>query len=87
MWNDGFSWIADVSTAFFDTTLAFYDKSPIVASAGYIMICGSVPLHMLLKFAKDMKRLDNEKVKARFRHRLAMTRSKPVSGNVSDAEV
>lgn len=46
----------------FDSTISFYDKAPIIASIGYLLIASSLPLFLILRFAAKMKRLDNEKI-------------------------
>ncbi|MGG4625177.1 hypothetical protein ACLPHD_12515 [Serratia odorifera] len=56
------SWGGEVAKAFFAANLEFYDKSPIVASTGYLLLMSSIPLYLLLRFASRMKALDNEVV-------------------------
>ncbi|MGH0111394.1 hypothetical protein [Escherichia coli] len=53
---------AQVVKIFFDSTISFYDKAPIIVSIGYLLIASSLPLFLILRFAAKMKRLDNEKI-------------------------
>ncbi len=73
------SWIAETIKVFFDSTLQFYDKQPVVSCVGFLMLCGSLPLHMLLRYARDIKKLDNEKVLARYEMELQRARDKTSS--------
>ncbi|HEI8399268.1 TPA: hypothetical protein SLE31_001022 [Citrobacter freundii] len=47
---DKMSNIAQVAQIFFDNTLKFYDKAPIIASTGYLLIASSLPLFFDLTF-------------------------------------
>ncbi|KAA0537960.1 hypothetical protein [Citrobacter portucalensis] len=60
---DKMSDIAQVAQIFFDNTLKFYDKAPIIASTGYLLIASSLPLFLILRFCAKMKHLDNQKVR------------------------
>ncbi|EPM8445628.1 hypothetical protein ACTR42_004672 [Citrobacter freundii] len=55
---------AQVLKVFFDATISFYDKAPVIASIGYLLIASVVPLFFILRFATKMKKLDNDKVLA-----------------------
>ncbi|MFW7225994.1 MULTISPECIES: hypothetical protein [unclassified Serratia (in: enterobacteria)] len=52
----------EVAKAFFNANLAFYYESPIVAATGYLLICATPIIFLLLRFASKMKVLDNERV-------------------------
>ncbi|EPA6641110.1 MULTISPECIES: hypothetical protein [Serratia] len=56
------SWGGEVAKAFFAANLEFYEKNPIVASTGYLLLMGSIPLFLILRFAYKMTALDNERV-------------------------
>lgn len=60
---DKMSTIAQVAQIFFDNTLKFYDKAPIIAATGYLLIASSLPLFLILRFCAKMKYLDNQKVR------------------------
>ncbi|MEY8710469.1 hypothetical protein [Mangrovibacter phragmitis] len=53
---------AQVAKVFLDATLSFYDKAPIIASIGYLLIASVPFLYLILRFAAKMKKLDNEKI-------------------------
>lgn len=59
---DKMTGFAQVAQVFFDATLKFYDKSPIIAGTGYLLITSSIPLFLVLRFITKMKLLDNQKV-------------------------
>ncbi|HGM5417679.1 TPA: hypothetical protein ACKP1J_002049 [Serratia liquefaciens] len=61
------SWGGEVAKVFFSANLEFYDKNPIVASTGYLLLMSSLPLYMLLRFASKMKALDNAKILGKLR--------------------
>ncbi|MCK1090246.1 hypothetical protein MX027_23885 [Serratia marcescens] len=61
------SWGGEVVKVFFSANLEFYDKNPIVASTGYLLLMGSLPLFLILRFASKMKALDNAKVLGKLR--------------------
>ncbi|MBD8459354.1 hypothetical protein [Enterobacter cloacae] len=58
---------AQVAKVFFDSTLSFYDKAPIVASIGYLLVASALPLFLILRFAAKMRKIDNDKVVALFK--------------------
>ncbi|ALE97515.1 hypothetical protein ABH11_03214 [Serratia marcescens] len=61
------SWGGEVAKVFFAANLEFYDKNPIVASTGYLLLMSSLPLFLILRFASKMKALDNAKVLGKLR--------------------
>lgn len=67
MANDGAASWGEVAKAFFAANLEFYDKNPVVASTGYLLLTGSLPLFLLLRFAFKIKSLDNQKVLGKLR--------------------
>ncbi|MCL6745102.1 hypothetical protein [Kosakonia sp. R1.Fl] len=60
--EDSKSWVGDLAHETFGAVLSFYDKNPTIASIGFLLLLGSLPLYLLLKFAANMRRLDNEAV-------------------------
>ncbi|MBZ1762567.1 hypothetical protein ACYATZ_21900 [Klebsiella pneumoniae] len=88
---DKMSGMAQVAQVFFDTTLKFYDKAPIIAGTGYLLITSSLPLWIVLKFFVKMKHLDNQKVIAMLQRQVSISnpvtsdKTEPVMTTVSPA--
>ncbi|AXG42195.1 hypothetical protein GPY51_24330 [Photorhabdus laumondii subsp. laumondii] len=79
----------DIVSAFFNASLAFYDKNPVIASIGYLLLTGSVPLYLLLRFAAKIKQLDNTKVIEKFKLEVGgrnSTDNKPTSTVVNSSQ-
>lgn len=76
---DGSSTAAQIAKVFFDSTLAFYDKAPVIASIGYLLVVSSLPLYLILRFAAKMKKLDNDKVIALYNKEILGVKNPKVS--------
>lgn len=55
-----------------DATLNFYERSPLVASTGFLSVLCSIPLWFILNFAVKIKNIDNEAVRIRLEHEFSM---------------
>ncbi|MBS3895076.1 hypothetical protein [Serratia marcescens] len=62
--------LGEASEAFFNANLAFYYENPIVAATGYLLICATPVIHLLLRFALKLRALDNERAKDAFEFEL-----------------
>jgi len=88
---DKMSGMAQVAQIFFETTLKFYDKAPIIAGTGYLLITSSLPLWIVLRFFSKMKSLDNQKVIAMLQRQVSISnpvtsdRTEPAMTTVSPA--
>ena len=58
--------LGEFSKVFFETNLQFHEKSPIIASIGYLILMSTLPLIVILKYAQNMKALDNARIKDQF---------------------
>ncbi|EKA0998496.1 hypothetical protein ACQSNP_002095 [Cronobacter sakazakii] len=68
--EDSNSWVGDLAHETFVAVLSFYDKNPIIASIGFLMLLGSLPLWIILRFAANLRRIDNEAVTAKLKIQL-----------------
>ncbi|EIW0093149.1 MULTISPECIES: hypothetical protein [Klebsiella] len=64
------SWVAELAHETFAAVLSFYDKNPVIASIGFLLLLGSLPLYLLLRYASNIRRLDNETVVAKLKLQL-----------------
>lgn len=55
-----------------NATFDFYERSPLVASTGFLSVLCSIPLFLILNFAVKIKNVDNETVRIRLEHELSM---------------
>ena len=58
--------LGEFGKVFFEANLQFHEKSPIIASIGYLIFMSTLPLIIILKHAEKMKVLDNNKIKDKY---------------------
>ncbi|WP_318479777.1 hypothetical protein [Photobacterium leiognathi] len=58
--------LGEFAKVFFEANIIFYEKSPIVASIGYLLFMSTLPLALILKHAQRLKALDNQKIKDKY---------------------
>ncbi|MDZ7320730.1 hypothetical protein N4G41_03685 [Kosakonia sacchari] len=58
--------------AMLNASFDFYERSPLVASTGFLSLFCSIPLALILNFALNIKSVDNEAVRIRLEHEFSM---------------